>query len=111
MPLRYAVCVSNQLSMTRPPGYKPLTFADVLYLATRGSAQVMSLDHVVGALEPGMQFDALRVNLNAPNNMYTSLFGHESMEDMVHKFVFLGDDRNIVQVWVKGRKVKDLLLA
>ena len=37
----------------------------------------------------------------------TRLFGHESAEDIVHKFVFLSDDRNIKQVWVNGQKVKD----
>ena len=41
----------------------------------------------------------------------TQLFGHESPEDMVHKFVFLSDDRNIKSVWVNGRKVKDTLGA
>ena len=37
----------------------------------------------------------------------TRLFGHESPEDIVHKFVFLSDDRNIKEVWVNGQKVKD----
>ena len=37
----------------------------------------------------------------------TRLFGHESAEDIVHKFVFLSDDRNIKEVWVNGQKVKD----
>ena len=37
------------------------------------------------------------------------LFGFESVQDMIHKFVFLADDRNLVQVYVKGRCVKNLL--
>ena len=41
-------------------------------------------------------------------NPFGLLFGHESIEDMVQKFVFLGDDRNIVQIWVDGQRVKDL---
>ncbi len=47
--------------------------------------------------------------LATPHNRGTQLFGHESTRDLVQKFVFLGDDRNIVQVWVQGMKVKDLL--
>ena len=31
-------------------------------------------------------------------NPCSSLFGHESLKDLVHKFVFLADDRNIAQV-------------
>ena len=41
-------------------------------------------------------------------NPFSKLFGHESVADMVQKFVFLGDDRNIVQIWVDGQRVKDL---
>lgn len=47
--------------------------------------------------------------MNAPSHRTTHLFGHESLEDMVHKFVFLGDDRNIRQVWVNGRCVKNIM--
>ena len=42
-------------------------------------------------------------------NPFGVLFGHESVEDLVQKFVFLGDDRNIVQIWVDGKMVKDLV--
>ena len=45
--------------------------------------------------------------LNPAGHENTRLFGHESAEDIVHKFVFLSDDRNIKEVWVNGRKVKD----
>ena len=41
----------------------------------------------------------------------TQLFGHESPKDIVHKFVFLADDRNIKSVWVNGRKVKNTMEA
>lgn len=42
-------------------------------------------------------------------NRVSELFGHESQEDIVQKFVLVGDDRNIVQVFVDGRRVKNLL--
>ena len=38
----------------------------------------------------------------------TAPFGHETVYDLVHKFVFLGDDRNIVLVVVDGVIVKDI---
>ena len=39
----------------------------------------------------------------------TELYGHETLEDVVQKFVQVGDDRNIVQVFVDGRLVKNLI--
>eukprot|EP00094_Tigriopus_californicus_P008857 TCALIF_08538-PA protein Name:"Similar to GDA Guanine deaminase (Pongo abelii)" AED:0.14 eAED:0.16 QI:0/0.6/0.5/0.83/0.8/0.66/6/0/417 len=79
--------------------------------AMRGSASVTCLDRVVGQLDEGFQFDAIRIRLNSKAHPTSHLFGHETIEDMVHKFVFLGDDRNVVQVWVNGRIVKDLGLT
>ena len=35
-------------------------------------------------------------------------FGHETPADLVHKFVFLADDRNIARVWVGGALVKEI---
>ena len=55
------------------------------------------------------RFDALRIRMGNTENPFGLLFGHESVEDMVQKFVFLGDDRNIVQIWVDGQMVKDLV--
>ena len=50
---------------------------------------------------------ALRVKMSANHDSF--LFGFETVQDMIHKFVFLGDDRNLVQVYVKGRCVKNLV--
>lgn len=106
---------SNQLAIgsnennNDPDSYKPVNFSDALYLATRGSARVTSLDDDVGALETGLKLDCLRVRLSSRKNPVTALFGHESVRDMVHKFVFVGDDRNVAQVWVGGREVKNIV--
>ena len=70
-----------------------------IYLATRGSAKVCSLDQVTGSFDVGMKFDALRIKMNNGREE-TTLFGYESIKDMIQKFVFVGDDRNITQVFV-----------
>ena len=100
--------------------------SDALYLATRGSAQLLEKEGELGLLEGGALADILLVDMQGGWNSFhcfgltrrdttghenTQLFGHESPEDMVHKFVFLSDDRNIKSVWVNGRKVKDTLGA
>lgn len=64
-PYRFSITTSNQLAIScsaknDSSSYRPLNYADVLYLGTRGSAAVTGLDSAVGALEVGMKFDALR---------------------------------------------------
>ena len=55
----------------------------------------------------GLQFDALRIKMSGAKEE-TNLFGYESIRDMIQKFVFVGDDRNITQVFVNGKIVKDI---
>jgi len=101
--MRMSVMASNSLTFSRP-GYEPLQYSDALYLATRGSANILDMDSI-GALNMGMQADIILVDMEAHSN--TQLFGTESSEDIVSKFVFLSDDRNIKRVWVAGKIVKD----
>lgn len=101
--MRTAVTASNSLASDRPQ-YSPLGFSDVIYLATRGGASLLDMTASLGALEPGMLADIIRVDMDAQSN--TRLFGNESFKDIVSKFVFLADDRNIRNVWVAGKLVK-----
>ncbi|KAH8680968.1 guanine deaminase [Xylariales sp. PMI_506] len=94
-----------------------LSVDEVLYLATRGGAGILGLQDRVGAFEVGMEFDAQLISLgevdspaaggdvvnDAPTNV--DIFGWESWEERVAKWVYNGDDRNTERVWVKGRLV------
>jgi len=104
--MRQAVMASNTFTFSQPD-YQPIHFSDALYLATRGGASLLDMDRQLGSLDTGKLADILLVDMKGKAE--TLPFGHESPTDLVHKFVFLGDDRNIAQVWVGGRKVKDLL--
>ena len=75
-------------------------------MATKGSAKICSLDKITGSFDVGLQFDALRIKMN-DLRPETTLFGHETLDDLIQKFVFTGDDRNVIQVFVKGEVVKD----
>ena len=104
--MRFAIATSKTVFM---PG-EDETFMDycgAISLATRGSAKACNLEDKVGGFDVGLQFDALRVRMNTSCD--TQLFGTESVHDMIPKFVYLGDDRNLVQVFVNGKCVKDLL--
>ena len=60
---------------------------------------------MTGKFDVGFEFDALRIKMNE-RRKETTLFGHESISDMIQKFVFVGDDRNIIQTFVGGKTVK-----
>lgn len=73
----------------------------------------LNLDHTIGSLELGKEFDALVINVFAPGgpiDEFTYSFEgnpKEYLEGLVQTFIHNGDDRNISQVYVKGRLVKD----
>ncbi|ESZ94192.1 guanine deaminase [Sclerotinia borealis F-4128] len=116
-----------------------LSVEEVLYLATRGGAEVVGMQEVIGGFEVGMQWDAQLVGLGKPlmrknddgdggwedniteDNIKeevgaedvvgaeetgpVDIFGWETWEEKIAKWVFNGDDRNTLKVWVKGRLV------
>ncbi|XP_028397678.1 LOW QUALITY PROTEIN: guanine deaminase-like [Dendronephthya gigantea] len=106
--MRFAISTSNNMYMAKECETS-FHYNDVISLATRGSAKVCGVEDKVGGFDIGFQFDALRIRMSVSND--TRLFGFETVEDMIHKFVFLGDERNLVQVFVKGKCVKNLLFA
>ncbi|KAI8815640.1 uncharacterized protein EV422DRAFT_574941 [Fimicolochytrium jonesii] len=102
-----------------PQPHRPLTVPEVFHLATLGGARVLNISETVGNFVPGKEFDAVVVDLDAPapaaSETATSVmdearrpvtvFGHDTVATMFEKWVFLGDDRNVARVWVKGRRV------
>ncbi|KAF9518675.1 hypothetical protein BS47DRAFT_1370984 [Hydnum rufescens UP504] len=89
-----------QSPFTSPQG---LPLPTLLYLATLGGADVCNLAHRIGTLTPGKEFDALHVSL-PPGHREPRPVG-ESLETMLERFLFGGDDRNIRKVWVRGRLI------
>ncbi|XP_045030070.1 guanine deaminase-like isoform X1 [Daphnia magna] len=104
--MRFAITVSNILSLSKSEDYKPLNFRDVFFMATLGGAQALGLDDKVGNFEIGKEFDALVVNL-APTDGNLEVWPDESMENRLSKWIHLGDDRSISRVYVNGVEVKE----
>lgn len=114
---RQAALVSRHVAMGGGEGDK-LSVEEVLHLATRGGAKCVGLEGVVGGFEVGMQWDAQLVALGCVGEDggggggggeegNVDVFGWESWEEMVAKWLFNGDDRNTTKVWVKGRLVHE----
>lgn len=100
-----------------------LSVEEALNLATLGGAQCLRLDRKVGSFEVGKEWDAQLIvcgdfsgsgSANEPeeNEVQSKeddnpieLWGKETWNEKLAKWVFTGDDRNVQGVWVRGRKV------
>jgi len=124
---RQASLVSRHVAMRIPPGDEKertkLTVEEVLFLATRGGAKVVGLEERVGAFTVGREFDALLIGLNEVDGDgfevgmkgaggweevgNVDVFGWETWEEKVAKWVFGGDDRCVRSVWIQGVMVHE----
>ncbi|AWP06866.1 putative guanine deaminase [Scophthalmus maximus] len=95
---------ASKVLTIQDPEHDTLSFEEVFRLATLGGSQALSLEDQTGNFEVGKDFDALRVNVAAPGGPI-DLIQFEEPKIMLEKFLNLGDDRNIVEVFVAGRKV------
>lgn len=115
--MRQAIIVSNARE-AQNPGEKALSLDEVFYLATLGGARVCGVDSKVGNLEVGKEFDAVVVQPNMivsseasddvrnTGGVMTPVEEDDTVRTVFEKFIVSGDDRNIAQVYVKGRRVK-----
>jgi guanine deaminase len=108
---RQALLVSRHVAMEGDDNSK-LSIEEVLYLSTRGGAQVVGLEKKIGGFEVGMEWDAQLIGLGQVESDEADLgpvdiFGWESWPETIAKWVFNGDDRNTLAVWVKGRLVHE----
>ncbi|KAI4863661.1 guanine deaminase [Hypoxylon rubiginosum] len=103
--MRQALVASNAREVMSEGRDKGLDIGEVFYLATLGGARVCCLDDRIGNFEVGKEFDALVIDANASGVM-TMLEDHDSARVIVDKFLLTGDDRNIKEVFVRGRSVK-----
>ncbi|EJT77935.1 guanine deaminase [Gaeumannomyces tritici R3-111a-1] len=115
---RQALLVSRHVAMTGGGDAAKLSVEEVLHLATAGGARCVGLEGRVGAFEVGFDWDAQLVGLGgvgddgedeeggeAEAGGNVDVFGWETWEDRVAKWLFNGDDRNTKMVWVRGRLV------
>jgi guanine deaminase len=108
-------------------GREKLSVEESLYLATRGGAAVVDMADDLGGFDEGMIWDAQLIELGSVRDLSESpldvltdgasslvktgpvgnvdLFGSETWEEKIQKWVWSGDDRNVKAVWVAGRLV------
>ena len=94
--LRYATIDHNDDQST------PITLAEAFWMATRGGAELFSLEKQIGVLEPGWEFDALLLDTE---NLDVFVGEDESLEDLFEKAIYTVTHHDIQQIWIKGNKV------
>lgn len=118
---RQALLVSRHRAMSvEDPERKEeckLSVAEVLYLATMGGAKVLNLSNKIGSFDVGKEFDAQLIDLSTKGSN-VSIFPWQKvtndkiqpngkdrikLENIVAKWLFNGDDRNVKSVWVRGK--------
>lgn len=70
---------------------------------------VLALDEKIGNFEVGKEFDALVVDigvLEGPTD-YIQQYPDLQPIELLQKFIYCGDDRNVIAVFVAGVEVKN----
>lgn len=105
---------TGKLPTVSDENYVPLSYANALYLATLGGAEALCISDKVGSFAVGKEFDALLIDASLEPIIEYDLEGTkvkkvdpvEILQNLLQKFVYVGDDRNIVEVYVRGKQVK-----
>ena len=75
-----------------------LTLSEVFWLATKSAGSFFGN---VGSFEPGYEFDALVIDDRDLNH------DHYSLLHRLERFIYLGDDRQIVHRFCQGQEIKE----
>jgi guanine deaminase len=82
----------------------PLHAAQLIWLATSGSARSLHLHNKIGSLAPGLEADITVLNLSSTPAIAQRAQNAETMWDKLFATIMMGDDRAIQDVWVAGKK-------
>jgi guanine deaminase len=82
--------------------YQPIGYEQALYMATLGGAKTMNLHDKLGNFVIGKEFDALVIDVGTTIDIYEE----DNEKTLIEKFIYLGDDRNVIKVFVAGKQVK-----
>ncbi|MBC6438432.1 MAG: guanine deaminase [Rhodobacteraceae bacterium] len=76
--------------------------AELLWLATGGSAQALWLEDRIGRLAPGLEADLVVLNLASTPAIAQRAARANDIWEAIFPTIMMGDDRAIVQVYVAG---------
>ncbi|MBT8155576.1 guanine deaminase [Epibacterium ulvae] len=81
---------------------RPLHAAELLWLATQGSAQALRMEDKIGNIAPGMEADIVVLDLASTPAIAQRSAGAQNLWEATFATIMMGDDRAISQVYVSG---------
>ncbi|XP_051784333.1 guanine deaminase isoform X2 [Erpetoichthys calabaricus] len=101
--VRKAIETSKILTIQKP-GYETLSYKEAFQLATLGGSQALALEDTIGNFEVGKDFDAVLISPTTTDSSF-DVFAGDTKKVIFEKFINLGDDRNVMEVYVAGKLV------
>lgn len=77
--------------------------AQLLWLATAGSAEALHMGHLIGNIAPGMEADLVALDLASTPAIAQRSTRADDIWEALFPTIMMGDDRAIKQVWIAGR--------
>ena len=78
--------------------------AQLLYLATAGSARALHLQDTIGTLAPGFEADLTILDLASTPAIAQRAAQADTIWEAVFPTLMMGDDRAIADVWIGGKR-------
>ena len=85
--------------------HTPLHPAQLLWLATVGSAQALRMEDRIGNIAPGMEADLVVLDLASTPAIAQRVAEADNLWEAIFPTIMMGDDRAVAQVWIGGRPV------
>ncbi|WP_293574828.1 guanine deaminase [Phaeobacter sp.] len=82
----------------------PLHAAELLWLATQGSARALRLDGVIGNIAVGMEADLVVLDLASTPAIAQRSARADDIWDAAFATIMMGDDRAVVETWINGQR-------
>ncbi|MFN3144019.1 MAG: guanine deaminase [Paracoccaceae bacterium] len=79
--------------------------AQLIWLATLGSARALRADHLIGDLAPSMEADLVVLDLASTEAIAQRAARAETVWELLFPTIMMGDDRAIREVWSGGRRL------
>ena len=77
--------------------------AQLLWLATEGSARALKAAHQIGSLSVGLEADIIALDLASTPAIAQRVAEAEDPWQAVFPTIMMGDDRAVSRLWIKGR--------
>lgn len=81
-----------------------ISHREAFMMATLGGAQVLDLADTVGNFEVGKAFDALVIDVTKEGSQI-DIFENDTIDDILQKFIYLGNEHNFIRIYVDGADV------